>query len=69
MARNSGNPARMPENASGGELTYAPEFQGERKKWRGTFALGVLLVTAAAGYGLLFVVIDKIYKGGSLGLL
>ena len=69
MTRGSGNPTRTPENAKVGDLAYTAGVQSQRKGWRGFFALGVLLVTAAAGYGLMFVVIDKIYKGGSLGIL
>ncbi len=44
-------------------------FQGRRRNWRGIFALGFLFVSALASYGLVFVLIDKWYKGGSLGIL
>lgn len=69
MTRNSGSPARTAENADLSEIGYSSDSQSQRKNWRGAFALGLLFVTAVAGYGLVFVVIDKVYKGGGLGLL
>jgi len=42
---------------------------GHRKSVRGSLALGFLILSAAMSYGIVFVLIDKWYKGGSLGLL
>ena len=42
---------------------------GQRKSIRGSLALGFLILSAAMSYGIVFVLIDKWYKGGSLGLL
>ncbi|MFQ5773776.1 MAG: hypothetical protein ACE5GS_04605 [Kiloniellaceae bacterium] len=71
MTRNFGNPARIAEDLRHGELAASSGFSdhGHRRGWRGLFALGFLFVSAAAGYGLMFVLIDKWYKGGSLGIL
>lgn len=39
------------------------------RRLRSVFALGMLFVTTAAGYGVAFMVIDLVYKGGSFGIL
>ena len=41
----------------------------QRKRFRGALALGFLILSTAMSYGIVFVLIDKWYKGGSLGLL
>ncbi len=43
--------------------------QGQRKGLRGILALGFLILSAAMSYGIVFVLLDKWYKGGSLGIL
>lgn len=69
--RNLGDTARIAEDVRYSELTAGPAFAGHGRGTglRGIFALGFLFVTAAAGYGLIFLLIDKWYKGGSLGIL
>lgn len=71
MTRNFGNPARIAEDVRHDELLKAPSRWRPtgRWSWRGVLALAFLFVSAAAGYGLMFVLIDKWYKGGSLGIL
>ena len=68
MTRNFGSPASTVEDANLSEIGYAPDSQSQRKNWRGICALGLLLVSTVAGYGLVFAVIDKVYKGGGLGV-
>ena len=67
MTQNLGIPARTLQGARD-VAASGFAFRGRRRTWRGTFALGFLFVTAVAGYGLIFVLIDKWYKGGTLGI-
>ena len=71
MTRNFGNPAQMAGNLREGGLAVPQESSnhGVRRGLRGLFALGALFVMAAASYTVVFVLIDKWYKGGSLGIL
>ena len=43
--------------------------QSHRRGLRGALALGFLLLSAAMSYGIVFVLLDKWYKGGTLGIL
>ncbi len=71
MAQNLTDAAPVRGDASDGGMSVAQGFQGQgrRKGLRGLFALGFLFLTAALSYGTVFVLIDKWYKGGSLGIL
>ncbi len=74
MTRNATNAAPANGDLHDGPVAVAdgyrePGFQGQRKGLRGLFALGFLIVSAAVSYGIVFVLIDKWYKGGSLGIL
>jgi len=65
-----GNPARIAQGARGGHVAVSGlSGYAQRKGWRGIFALGFLFVMAATGYGVVFVLIDKWFKGGTLGIL
>lgn len=52
-------------------MSYSREISGRRRArpLRGLLAIGVLLLTAATGYAAMFVLFDKWYKGGTLGIL
>ncbi|RMD63209.1 MAG: hypothetical protein D6826_05485 [Alphaproteobacteria bacterium] len=73
MTHNAGKMAHVTDGS------FVPVFispdkhdKQERKHnrgWRGIFALSFLFLTTVAGYAAVFVLIDKWYKGGSLGIL
>jgi hypothetical protein len=76
MTRNLTNAAPASGDLQDGPVAVADgyrgqDFQGQsqRKGLRGLFALGFLIVSAAVSYGIVFVLIDKWYKGGTLGIL
>lgn len=71
MTRSFGNPAQTAGSLGDGGLTVSQgrSNRGLRRGLRGIFALGALFVMAAASYTVVFVLIDKWYKGGSLGIL
>lgn len=62
--------AAVGADAGEGRISATQGFhgQGRRKGLRGLFALGFLVLSAAISYAAVFVLIDKWYKGGSLGL-
>ena len=71
MTQNFTNAAPARGDAADGGVTVAQGFQGQgqRKGLRGLCAVGFLILSAAVSYGIVFVLIDKWYKGGSLGIL
>ena len=74
MTRNATDAAPATGDLHDGSVAVADGYQGQgvqgqRKGLRGLFALGFLIVSAAMSYGIVFVLIDKWYKGGSLGIL
>lgn len=73
MIQNLSSAAPVAGNASdqGVPVSHAMSgrAQGHRKSIRGPLALGFLILSAAMSYGIVFVLIDKWYKGGSFGLL
>lgn len=71
MTQDFTNAAPANGDARDGAITVTNGFQGhgQRKGLRGVFALGFLISSAAVSYGIVFVLIDKWYKGGSLGIL
>lgn len=81
MTRNVTNAAPAGGDLQDGSVAVADGYRGrnfqgqgyqaqsQRKGLRGLFAVGFLIVSAAVSYGIVFVLIDKWYKGGSLGIL
>lgn len=71
MSRNFGNPAQVVGGFQEGSLAVPREIASHRhrKRLRGIVSVGALLVMAAACYTVVFVLIDKWYTGGSLGIL
>lgn len=71
MAHNNGGSALVADNRRQGDFfrEAGKEAVGRHRNLRGAFALGFLFLSAVAGYGLVFVLIDKWYKGGTLGIL
>ena len=59
-----------PEAVHGGNpIPVGSQHHGRHKGLRGRFAVGFLILSAVIAYGAVLVLIDKWYKGGSLGIL
>jgi len=70
MTQNFTKTAPAGGDVGDGSVAVSKGFHGfgQRKGLRGIFALGFLVFSAAISYGAVFVLIDKWYKGGSLGI-
>ena len=76
MVQNISNAAPVGGDAGEGGVSVSSGFQGQdihaqgqRKGLRGALVLAFFFLSAGLSYGIVFVLIDKWYKGGSLGIL
>lgn len=76
MTQDFSDAAPVGGNAGEGGVSVRPGFQdqhlhgqSQRKGLRGALALSFFILSAAVSYGIVFVLIDKWYKGGTLGIL